>query len=486
MLFQVYYEDVLRTPTSEKVVVETVLDESSLESKPSLTLTEKRELGTRTSVEKPDGVPGQFSFNRPHPPVATSSFAEVNTDLRSMMRRMQGEVARLTRVVEEQGNELIDQSHLVQSQKSKIAMLERMSDDHFKRYTKLKGELDDGLRSARVSAVSVTAVAEEVRREIQLMGSSLQSVEDLAQDAMAQAKSADSGTNHLAQRMRSGGSIRFHNRSFGSPEEFISFCATNRIVTACSADAFLLMNMDRNQVVAEAESLKNRKGRTDTHVGTGIESLFVSSFDTSFPATLSPSKTSVGDAASTVQVLKKLLKDAKVWESEDGSEGVKHAVEESAATISVRIETFAEQAGMCVHGQQFCGKLMADSYKFVNNLVSFLTRFYQSYLKLSGMKESTLWELCLDILGHILREIVSVRNAYVDSAASEPAMYYWGMLKAWQVQQRYLGNKFIDDPALTGILVRRALLRKDEAVAQMEKDLRMVQGKLAALKPAGK
>ena len=32
------------------------------------------------------------------------------------------------------------------------------------------------------------------------------------------------------------------------------------------------------------------------------------------------------------------------------------------------------------------------------------------------------------------------------------------MLRAWQVQQRYLSNRFKDDPALTGILVRRILL----------------------------
>jgi peptidoglycan hydrolase CwlO-like protein len=32
------------------------------------------------------------------------------------------------------------------------------------------------------------------------------------------------------------------------------------------------------------------------------------------------------------------------------------------------------------------------------------------------------------------------------------------MLRAWQIQQRYVSNDFQDDPALTGIFVRRVLL----------------------------
>jgi uncharacterized protein YneF (UPF0154 family) len=37
-------------------------------------------------------------------------------------------------------------------------------------------------------------------------------------------------------------------------------------------------------------------------------------------------------------------------------------------------------------------------------------------------------------------------------------LYLWGMLQAWKVQQRYLANDFKNDPALTGIMVRRLLL----------------------------
>jgi hypothetical protein len=45
-----------------------------------------------------------------------------------------------------------------------------------------------------------------------------------------------------------------------------------------------------------------------------------------------------------------------------------------------------------------------------------------------------------------------------DAAWMSKGLYLWGMLQAWKVQQRYLANDFKNDPALTGIMVRRLLL----------------------------
>jgi hypothetical protein len=64
----------------------------------------------------------------------------------------------------------------------------------------------------------------------------------------------------------------------------------------------------------------------------------------------------------------------------------------------------------------------------------------------------------LECLEQIFEELHQARVAVVDAARISQGIYLWGMLRAWQIQQRYVSNDFQDDPALTGIFVRRVLL----------------------------
>jgi hypothetical protein len=68
------------------------------------------------------------------------------------------------------------------------------------------------------------------------------------------------------------------------------------------------------------------------------------------------------------------------------------------------------------------------------------------------------WDMQLECLEQIFEELHQARVAVVDAARISQGIYLWGMLRAWQIQQRYVSNDFQDDPALTGIFVRRVLL----------------------------
>lgn len=81
----------------------------------------------------------------------------------------------------------------------------------------------------------------------------------------------------------------------------------------------------------------------------------------------------------------------------------------------------------------------------------------------------------MEILAYIIDEIGRAHNQVVDPAQEHPELYFWGMLQAWEIQQRYLDNRFLDDPALSGILVRRALLRKSEGTIKLEKELEVLK-----------
>jgi hypothetical protein len=68
------------------------------------------------------------------------------------------------------------------------------------------------------------------------------------------------------------------------------------------------------------------------------------------------------------------------------------------------------------------------------------------------------WDMQLECLEQIFEELHQARVAVIDAARISQGIYLWGMLRAWQIQQRYVSNDFQDDPALTGIFVRWVLL----------------------------
>jgi hypothetical protein len=68
------------------------------------------------------------------------------------------------------------------------------------------------------------------------------------------------------------------------------------------------------------------------------------------------------------------------------------------------------------------------------------------------------WDMQLECLEQIFEELHQARVAVIDAARISQGIYLWGMLCAWQIQQRYVSNDFQDDPALTGIFVRWVLL----------------------------
>lgn len=85
----------------------------------------------------------------------------------------------------------------------------------------------------------------------------------------------------------------------------------------------------------------------------------------------------------------------------------------------------------------------------------------------------------LECLEQIFEELHQARVAVVDAARISQGIYLWGMLKAWQIQQRYVENDFQDDPALTGIFVRRVLLHGqdvalDERLSKLADGLKKV------------
>jgi hypothetical protein len=102
--------------------------------------------------------------------------------------------------------------------------------------------------------------------------------------------------------------------------------------------------------------------------------------------------------------------------------------------------------------------LLSDSTTFVASLCTWIESAHRELTADTPYTSEEVWDMQLECLEQIFEELHQARVAVVDAARISQGVYLWGMLRAWQIQQRYVSNDFQDDPALTGIFVHRVLL----------------------------
>jgi uncharacterized protein YneF (UPF0154 family) len=78
------------------------------------------------------------------------------------------------------------------------------------------------------------------------------------------------------------------------------------------------------------------------------------------------------------------------------------------------------------------------------------------------MGDSESWELVVDCVAYIFEELHNVRSAVTDAGKYNQGMFLWGMLRACDIQEHYRENQFKNDPALTGLMVRRMMVHSGE------------------------
>jgi hypothetical protein len=295
-----------------------------------------------------------------------------------------------------------------------------------------------------------------------------------AHRAVLLAESLRGDITNLGGKMTQGKGITFYRQSFRSHDSFVTYVTTNHIGLGCAGDAFLLMHGDAVGVVSNEESLAVKKALLDNKLATGLQGLVVSSFTTSIPAAFAPSKSAtVAVANSTKDILKRSAPKYESWEDEQASGGLRFRLEKAITACRGRVDMAIESSTeMSSQGRELCTRITADSERFANALIDFITRLYPTTKKTSGLSDNVIWELCIELLSYILDEIVKARNGFSDAGEAQPAYFLWGMLQAWEIQQRYLSHNFINDPALNGIFVRRAILRSmDSKVVDQVREL---------------
>jgi hypothetical protein len=260
----------------------------------------------------------------------------------------------------------------------------------------------------------------------------------------------------LQTRFDSEGAIECHGVHFGSKTEMASWFEKNGLTIGIFCDAVGLLHTIQAPVVHQAEATKTMESQQKVSISTDLEAAIITSFSTILPSILVGNKKE--GTGGTFDWLKGYLKDYSVWDPAGRKSGVSSRIRDGIKVATKRAEGLLALTTDDIEAVKVASGLMSDSCTFITSLCTWIESSHRELTADTPYTSSEVWDMQLECLEQIFEELHQARVAVVDAARLSQGIYLWGMLKAWQIQQRYVRNDFQDDPALTGIFVRRVLL----------------------------
>ena len=257
-----------------------------------------------------------------------------------------------------------------------------------------------------------------------------------------------------------GGGVDFHGHTWGSSHEFLLWFEHNNCDAACFMDAKALVTAIQPPVVTQMESLKARDAETKTQCTTGLEASLTASFDTLLPPVLVGGKSTI--QGGTKESLMAYQKTLEIFDPHGKAQGVKSRVTQGTKKVMKRLDAYRKQGRMTSEALAVATSLSTDGSLFIEGFMTWQSKGSRELADDTTLPPATVWDMTKECEAKVWEDIDSARSMFVDAARAEPGLYVWGMLQAWQVEQRYLENSFQDDPALTGIFVREILFSSED------------------------
>ena len=207
------------------------------------------------------------------------------------------------------------------------------------------------------------------------------------------------------------------------------------------------------------------ESRKKTDVPTGLDGAVLTSFATILPSIFVGGKKVV--EGGVYDALEGYLKTSEIWKPRGRQTGVGQQVLDGVHRVSSRATNLRAATIEDPDALLLSSGLCQDSERFCRELVQFMDEQVDEMKRLSAYSEEDIWSMQLECLQKILEELNEAREGVADAALYQHGLFLWGMLRAWKVQQRYLSCHFKDDPALTGIFVRRIVMHgEDETISE--------------------
>jgi hypothetical protein len=261
-------------------------------------------------------------------------------------------------------------------------------------------------------------------------------------------------------RIDSGGGLDCNGIRFRSMKEALEWYENKEVGTpGLFIDALALLHGITGSYVSMTEAGKRRETQGKNKYANDVEEFVIQSFDTTLPGSFVGGKQDV-DGASAHAVLKSVLKTFQVWKPRgELTSGMSTAITDGIRKRSAQMKIFRQDQMTDAEVKELSHGLMTDSALFCQDLVAFINEQNDALTHDTTYSPEQIWDMQLECIRTIFQELADARSEFVLPAKSVPGYYLWGMLRAWQVQQRYLCNNFKDDPALMGIFVRRVVLQ---------------------------
>ena len=260
----------------------------------------------------------------------------------------------------------------------------------------------------------------------------------------------------LQNRFDSDGAIECHGVYFASKTELAAWFEKNGLSIGVFCDAVALLHTIQAPVVHQAEATKAMEAQQKVSISTDLEAAIITSFSTILPSILVGNKKE--GTGGTFDWLKGYLKAYNVWDPAGRKSGVSSRIKEGIKVAVKRAEGLLSMTTDDSEAVKVASGLISDSFTFVTSLCTWIESAHRELTEDTPYTSEEVWDMQLECLEQIFEELHQARVAVVDAARISQGIYLWGMLRAWQIQQRYVSNDFQDDPALTGIFVRRVLL----------------------------
>lgn len=262
----------------------------------------------------------------------------------------------------------------------------------------------------------------------------------------------------MKDRLESGGGIDCHGVRFASKRELISWFQSRELSIAIFVDALAMLHSIRSPVVHQDEASKQREAQGKTDMSSGLDASVKTSFDTTIPSILVGGK-KLPEGGGAYDWLKSYLKTYEVWKRPGMSTGLGQQILDGVEKVERRLAEMRDEETVDQSVVRLSIYLAQDSARFCSAFVRFVDDQQDDLTKDTTFSSEQVWPMQVECILKIIEELSEARDAVVDAARHNEAYYLWGMLRAWQIQQRYMENHFKDDPALTGIMVRRILVQ---------------------------
>jgi hypothetical protein len=265
---------------------------------------------------------------------------------------------------------------------------------------------------------------------------------------------------NFKDRIESGGGLECNGVRFSSMRDALVWYEAKQIDTpGLFVDALALLHGGTGAYVSMTEAGKRRETQGKNRYAGDVEEFVIQSFDTTIPSSFVGGKQDV-DGASAHAVLKGVLKNFQVWKPRgELFAGLSTQITEGVRKHSAQMKAFRDESTTDPEVRELSQGLMADSVVFCQELVSFINTQNDSLTHDTTYSAEQIWDMQLECIRTIFQELADARSEFMLPAKSMPGYYMWGMLRAWEIQQRYLRNHFKDDGALMGIFVRRVVLQ---------------------------